>query len=62
MEYYWNFQEWVKFEAPVCTWMADQLMKGVCNSNLCDVLAYSKKLIRIHPNLTLVYLGFGLIT
>jgi hypothetical protein len=54
----------MKFEqgALVCTWMVDQLMKGVWNSNLCDVLDLPKKLIRIHSNLALVYLGFGLIT
>jgi hypothetical protein len=35
-----NFEELMKFKqgALVCTWMVDQLMKGVWNSNICDVI------------------------
>jgi hypothetical protein len=40
MDFDWNFQELMKFEQGVlvCTWMVDQLIKGVWNSNLFDVL------------------------
>jgi hypothetical protein len=57
MEFVGSFQELMKFEQGtlVCTWMVVQLMKGVWNSNLCDVLDLLQEV-----DSNLFKFGFGL--
>jgi hypothetical protein len=63
MEFDLESQDLMKFEqeAPVWTWMAEQLMKEIWNFNLVNFLICFKKLIRIHLNFDFGLLRVGLI-
>jgi hypothetical protein len=64
MKFDLNFQELMEIEqgAPDFTWMTDHSWKKFGIQIFLIFWTCSKKLIRIHSNLDLVYLGFGLIT
>jgi hypothetical protein len=63
MEIDGNFKELIKFEekAPDCTWMLDELMKGIWKFKFASFLIFFKNLIRIHLNFYSGLLRVGLL-